>query len=351
LKYQLRSYSSILEIDPAAWHSLTQNAPFQDYQWHRFCEEIYHQTPHFYVTFEESDGTLVACASLWVYGEQVSLPIASKTIQWAAQKMIRHSPVVACEIPLAQFSSIHLAAGVDPANILPPLTEFTEELARQNRASFVYFNDTVFPTGQNPQVDRLWFPNYVPYEFPPEYYLPIEWPDFSNYLASRSPSTQKDYRRHLNRTKDVQLSVGEISQPIAPILELIQNVNEKHGNPETFWAEAAIKHQHLVNGTWITATLHGRLVGCGLLVGNEGNHRLLLLGMDYEVWGIYFRMMYTAIETAINQGTKRLFAGTGSAQFKSNLGFQPIPSKIYYRPQNPLFRWFVKWIERRDLVN
>lgn len=54
-------------------------------------------------------------------------------------------------------------------------------------------------------------------------------------------------------------------------LPLIRNVEVSHGALPNPWAKEMLEHMDLINGAFLTATIKGQLVGCGLLLEDSNS--------------------------------------------------------------------------------
>jgi hypothetical protein len=117
-----------------------------------------------------------------------------------------------------------------------------------------------------------------------------------------------------------QNTVTNIDQAI----ELIRNVEQHHNTAPNPYLRRVLENAHLVNATWLTAEMDGRLVGCGLLMGDQSTRVLTCLGLDYNVQYVYFQMVYAAIRSAIEANIRVLRGGGGAYEFKHRLGFETV---------------------------
>ncbi len=105
-----------------------------------------------------------------------------------------------------------------------------------------------------------------------------------------------------------------------------------------------------VNGRWLTATQNDRLIGCGLLLGDNGGWAMKFLGLDYTVRYTYFQLVYSALREVINHGGRHLTGGTGAYQLKERLGFQPQPNTyVGFTSRSRLLGWLGRRLAHQSL--
>ena len=86
------------------------------------------------------------------------------------------------------------------------------------------------------------------------------------------------------------------------------------------------------------------------------------IGLDYRYnksHRLYERILNETIKSAINNNKNKLVLGRTAAEFKSNVGAQPIHSEIFIYIKNPILRHLLKpvleriqpnsWVQRNPL--
>jgi predicted N-acyltransferase len=220
------------------------------------------------------------------------------------------------------------------------ITDKAQEFSRQQGTSFLIY-DYLEP-------DQIHVPSFSQYEMPDAgSSLLLSWPSFEDYVKQLGKSARKDYNRHCNRAADLGIEVRTHRRVthLDDALALIQNVERHHGTPPNPRTRRALEHIHMVDATWLTAEFDGRLVGCGVLLGDGDTRALAFLGLDYNVQYVYFQMMYAAIRCAIESGLRVLWGGSGAYEFKERLGFQPINNnQIVFAATNRLIDRAVRYL-------
>lgn len=339
--FDIQRAASVQECDPAAWDHLAAGRPFASHRWYRFCETVMAGDSPVYAILSRH-GEPVARATFWLTSQE-PLPVPSglrRSILYAA---IRRWPLFLCRSPFASASGLILpdAPLRDPA--LDALTGITRDLSRQHGVSF-----TVFDYLGRAADGLPWPDDFMRVDgLDPGTRLDITWPDFEGYVTGLRKSVRKDYRRHCNRAADlgIEIAYHDHVGDVETALALVRQVEQHHGSSPNPYARAMLENAGLVGGTWITATIDDRLVGCGLLLGDGATHILALLGLDYEVRYAYFQLVYAAIRRAIELGTAVLCGGSGAYDLKSRLGFQPErDSHLMFSATNPVLRRLARFL-------
>jgi len=307
-------------IAPAIWDRLAPDRPFASHRWTCFGEAALPGDRPYHLLVQRA-GEPVARASLWLAREE-PLPLPSGVMRQGAARIFRRWPLLICRAPLAQVSGLVLPG--DPAlrrDALHTIVAAADELGRELGSSFLYFDYTEAGDARS----DVWPGDFVPVEVSgPGTRLELHWPDFDTYLASLSKSARKDYHRHTNRAADraIEVRVQPQVTRLDEALPLIRAVEQQHGTVPHPYARQILEQAAHVDAAWITAERAGRLVGCGLLLGDGPDHMLTLLGLDYGERFVYFQLLYAAIRHAIASGVRHLYGGSGAYEFKQRLGFQ-----------------------------
>ena len=337
--FDIQYAASVQEIDPAAWDHLAAGRPFASHRWYWFGETVLSGDSPVYVILSYH-GEPVARATFWLTSQE-PLPVASGLMRSVLYAAIRRWPLFLCRSPFASTTGLILPDSPlrDPA--LNTLTAITRDLSRQHRVSFTVFDYL------DHEAKGLHWPNaFMRVDgLDPGTRLDITWADFESYVGDLRKSVRKDYRRHCNRAADlgIEITYHDHVDDVEIALALIQNVEQHHGSSPNPYARHMLENAGMVDGTWITATIEDRMVGCGLLLGDGSTRFLALLGLDYEVRYAYFQLVYAAIQRAIELGTTVLRGGGGAYDLKSRLGFEPErDNHLMFSVTNPMLRWLAR---------
>jgi predicted N-acyltransferase len=326
------------EIGQAAWDHLAGDRPFASYRWYRFGEALSAADKPVYIVLSHK-GEPVARATFWIMRD-MPLPIPSRIARRLMETLFRRRPVLLCQSPWWS---------VGPGLILPdpPLhdTALTTiiraawEQAQQRPVSFLAF-DYLEPQ----QAEWSGWPDmFMPsFDAEPGTRLVIAWPDFESYMHSSPKSTRKDYHQHCNHAAKRHIRVRR--HPAAVSLDeamvLMRNVERHHDAAHNAWIRPVLENASLVDATWLTAEIDGRLVGCGLLIGDGATRLLTFLGLDYSVQYAYFQLFYEGIRCAIEEGAHTLEGGSAGYELKQRLGFQlECNNRLRVAATNRALRW------------
>ncbi len=342
MNFDITLAHSVQEIDEQAWNHLGQGRPFASHRWYRFGETVLSDNLPIYILLS-TGGEPVARATFWLR-RQEQLPLASKVMRSLLQMVLRHRPLMLCQSPLADTSGLILPETPWRSSALETISQVARDQARAHRASFLGF----IYLERHEAEQAGWPGDFIASALPdPGTCLPIRWPDFKSYLKHLSKSAQKDYRRHRNRAADQHIEIKRYASVTAldEALTLIRNVERRHNTSPYPWAQAMLEHANMVESTWLAAEMAGRLVGCGLLLGDGPHLVMRLLGLDYGVQYAYFQLVYEVIHCAIERQVQVLWGGAGAYEMKLRLGFQ-LTGDYYtvFTSGSPLLRKLGRWL-------
>ncbi len=329
----------VAEVGQPAWDRLGAGHPFASYRWYRYGETVLENDIPLYILISYQ-GEAIARATFWLTRDE-PLPLPSHATRTLMEAAFRRWPLLLCRTPFASRSGLVLPEDETLREAaLQVITEKAQDYSRQQGTSFLIY-DYLEPG----EID---VPGFSQYEMPDAgTALSLTWSSFEEYVKQLGKSARKDYHRHCNRADDLGIEVKIHSQvsDLDEALALIRNVERHHGTPSNPRTRRALENVHMVDATWLTAELDGRLVGCGVLLGDGDTRALAFLGLDYDVQYVYFQMMYTAIRCAIESGLRVLWGGSGAYELKDRLGFQPINNNhIVFAANNRLIGRAVRYL-------
>ncbi len=347
MSFDVRVANSVSQVGQEAWDRLSEGRPFTSFRWYRFGEAVLADNTPVYIILSRQ-GEPLARATFWLRRRE-ALPVSSRIVRRLVEMILGRWPVLLCQTPLADASGLILP---DPPPLrdaaLKIIAQAAQDQARKHNASFlgvVYL--------KRHQADWAGWPeDFATITVPnPGTHLIITWPDFEGYVASLSKSMRKDYRRHRNRaaSQDIAVEYHPMTKPLnETILDqamtLIRNVETHHGSAPDPWARAILRNACMADATWLTAHMKGRLVGCGLVVGDGDSQAMKLLGLDYKIRYAYFQLIYTAIRCAIEGGFRVLWGGSGAYDMKQRLGFQvEEENHVVFAGRGALFERLGRW--------
>jgi predicted N-acyltransferase len=154
--------------------------------------------------------------------------------------------------------------------------------------------------------------------------MEIKWSNFDQYLGHLSQKARKHYRQY-NREADevgIRITRHEHVPDIESALGLIQDVEKRHGSTPSPWTRGLLKNAGLVGGIWLTASVNDQLVGCELILDDNGTQMVTALGLAQDFRHAYFILGYADIQCAIERGIHTLRWGSGAYEAKRQAGFE-----------------------------
>jgi predicted N-acyltransferase len=173
------------------------------------------------------------------------------------------------------------------------------------------------------------------------------WSSIDEYLASAGKKDRQHYKRVLREAAKlgIQIDCHSRAESVDDALPLIHNVEMSHGALPNPWAEAMLEHMELVQGAFLTATINKQLVGCGLLLEDNGSQMTSVLGLAKDVPYVYFMLIYESLKMAFEHNVRLLRWGSGASDVKHRLGFSfEDNGSLSFRPVNPGLQKMLRWM-------
>lgn len=317
---ETRATRCIEDIAQKDWDAFGRGHPFASYDWYRYGEHSMPDCPPYYVSVTRH-GQTIARASFWLVRNE-PLPLSDRLLRAGLKRFLAARPLLVCRSPLADSSGLILPDSQFRRESFERILAAAEEYGRSVNASFLVF-DYLDPdqAGLEEWQDRF----YQIQMAEPGTCLPITWDSFDQYLQDLSKTAWKDYRRHSNQARRMELAVTvrpAVDVDVEEALPLIRNVETRHGASPKPWARTILESAAGTGASWIEARALNQLVGCGLLLTDGDSRLATLLGLDYRLPYVYFQIMYAAIRVSISGGARLLRAGSGAYDFKRRLGFR-----------------------------
>jgi len=158
----------------------------------------------------------------------------------------------------------------------------------------------------------------------PGTWMALDWESFDAYLESGNKKDRQHFKRSLREAE--KLGVVMSRHPRVPDVEaalaLIRNVENKHGAAPNPWVRGMLENLELADGTFLAAHIGKQLVGCGLIVEDNGAQMTTALGLADNVPYVYFSLVYASLQAAFEKNLRLLRWGSGAYDVKRRLGFQ-----------------------------
>jgi len=336
-EFSIQRAHHIEEIGQPQWDRFAVGRPFASYRWMRLGETVMADSAPTYVTLSR-DGQPVAAASFWrVTDEPLPLPPLVRT---PVAALLRRRPLLICRAPLANWIGMLLPDTPSLRSAARAVLHAEGlRLLQETRGSYLLFDFIDIP-------DLDWPGIAVASVSDAGTRLAIQWDTFDDYLTH----TDKRGRQHYKRIQREAAELGlEISQhtSVANVDEailLIRAEERKFKTAPNPWMRPLLENFAQVDGIWQEVRQRGRLVGCGLLLEDNGVMLATALGLA-DVPYAYFLLIYACLQNAIQRRVKTLRLGSGAYDVKRRLGCElESNNNIAFDAQGRIFRQLAKWL-------
>jgi predicted N-acyltransferase len=316
-KLKVTVYKSIQEIDPAVWDQVAASRGFQSHRWYTFGERVMQDSPPTYLIAWDGD-TPIACAALFkITNEPLPLP---KIARQFMSSILQRRPLLVCRSPLADTSALLLPGEPARDEALASLAQAAQDEFKKQRCSFLVFdfllteqlNYTAWPTGY----EKITVSE-------PGTYMPIIWDSFEEYLEAGNKQDRQHYRRSLKQAEEngLVLSKHTAVSDVETAMKLIDDVSIWHGSAPNPWTRKMLENFSMVDGTWLEIRKDGNLVGCGAVLRDNQFQIATALGLEDDVPGGYFLLLYSALQEAFEHKVRLVRFGSGAYDVKRRMGF------------------------------
>ncbi len=313
---KVKTYRSIQEISPDAWNHIAAGRGFQSHNWYTIGERIMADCPSTYLVAWNGDTPIAACALFRVKNEPLPLP---KVARQFMSSVLKRRPLLVCRSPLADTSALLLPGEPERDEALQVLAGAAQEEFKKQRCSFLVFDYLL--------TEQLKYPSWpAGYEAitvsEPGTYMPMAWESFEAYLEAGNKKDRQHYKRTLKETSDngIVLSRHSSIPDVDAAVKLIGNVSIWHGSALNPWARNLLENFSRVDGTWLELRKEGQLVGCGAVLRDNSFQLTSTLGLEDDVPGGYFLLLYAALQEAFEHKVRLLRFGSGAYDVKRRLG-------------------------------
>ena len=315
-KLDIQVYKSIQEIDPAVWDQVAAGRGFQSHHWYTFGERAMAECEPTYLIAMDGDMPVASMALFKVHNEPLPLPAVARQFMAA---ILKRRPLLVCRSPLADTSALLLPGEPQRDEILPILTNAALEQFKKQRCSFLIFDYLLTEQLNYPSWPKKLEPITVS---EPGTYMPIEWESFEAYLAAGDKKDRQHYKRSLKEAEanGLVLSRHTTVTDVDAALALVENVSIWHGSAPNPWIRGLLENFSMIDGTWLEIRKDEKLVGCGAVVRDNKFQLATALGLEDDVPGGYFLLLYAALEEAFKHNIRLVRFGSGAYDVKRRLG-------------------------------
>ena len=318
-KFQVNIHKSIGEIPPEVWDQIAARRGFQSHRWYTFGERVMQDSPPTYIVAWDGDKPIAGAALFQIKNEPLPLPKVAREFM---SSILKRRPLMMCRSPLADTSALLLPGEPLRDEVLPVLASAAQDEFKKQRCSFLVFDYLL--------TEQLkyssWPSGYEPITVSePGTYMPIEWESFEAYLEAGNKKDRQHYKRALKETSDngIELSRHKSVPDVETALKLIENVSIWHGSAPNPWTRNLLENFSLMeDGTWLELRKEGQLVGCGAILRDNKFQLTSSLGLEDDVPGGYFLLLYTALQEAFEHQAKLVRFGSGAYDVKRRLGLR-----------------------------
>jgi hypothetical protein len=316
-KLNVQVFKSIHEIDADIWDRIVAGRGFQSHRWYQFGERAMADCePTYLVAWRE--GTPIAGTALFrIHNEPLPLPEVARRFM---ESVLKHRPLLVCRSPLADTSALLLPGEPLRDEALTVLAEAAHAEFKKQRCSFLLFDYLLTEQLRYPGWPQTFEPVTIS---EPGTYMPMEWESFEAYLEAGNKHDRQHYKRSLREAEKNGLTLTK-TRTISDIdraLKLIRNVSIWHGSAPNPWMRGLLENFSMIDGTWLEIRKDDELVGCGAVVRDNKFQLALALGLEDDVPGGYFLLLYSALKEAFEHKVRLVRFGSGAYDVKRRLGF------------------------------
>lgn len=313
---EVQTFKSINEIDPEIWNRVVAGRGLQSHSWYQFGERVMAESqPTYLLALEE--GTPIAGAALFrVHNEPLPLPSIARRFM---ASVLKRRPLLVCRSPLADTSAMLLPGEPLRDEALRVLANAAQQEFKRQRCSFLVFEFLL--------TEQLRYPGWPPGCEPitvsePGTYMPMEWDSFETYLKSRNKNERQYFKENLKVAQENGLSLTRHKEvpDIETALNLIQNVSIWNGSVPNPWTRGLLTNFSMIDGTWLQIHKDGKLVGCAATMRDNRFQLTTAMGLEDDVPGGYFFLLYAALQEAFDQNVRLVRFGSGAYDVKRMLG-------------------------------
>lgn len=310
-------YKSINEIDPQIWDKIVAKRGFQSHRWYQFGERAMADAEPTYLIAWDGDNPIASAALFRIHNEPLPLPEVARRFM---AEILKHRPLLVCRSPLADTSALLLPGEPLRDEALSVLAKAAYEEFKKQRCSFLLFDYLLTEQLRYP----TWPQGFEPVTISePGTYMPMEWESFEEYLSAGNKHDRQHYKRSLREAEKngLVLSKHTSISDVDTALRLIRNVSIWHGSAPNPWMRGLLENFSMIDGTWLEIRKEGQLVGCGAVVRDNKFQLALALGLEDDVPGGYFLLLYAALKEAFEHKVRLVRFGSGAYDVKRRLGF------------------------------
>jgi len=312
---EVQTFKSINEIDPEIWDRVVAGRGFQSHKWYQFGERAMAECLPTYLVAWDGDTPIASAVLFRIHNEPLPLPSVARRFM---ASVLKRRPLLVCRSPLADTSAMLLPGEPLRDEALSVLAKAAQQEFKRQRCSFLVFDYLL-----TEQLRYPWPPGYEPITVSePGTYMPIEWESFEAYLGAGNKKDRQHYKKSLREAEEngLVLIKHKTVPDVEAALALIENVSIWHGSAPNPWMRGMLENFSMADGTWLEIQKDGKMVGCGAVVRDNRFQLATALGLEDDVPGGYFFLLYAALQEAFEHNVRLVRFGTGAYDVKRRLG-------------------------------
>lgn len=273
--------------------------------------------PLYFLMYEEN--CLIARACLWRVPNEPLPPSLPAPLRKILSTILHRWPPFICRSPMANTSGLILPSDQRREAILALLTNAALSEAKRRGASVLLFDFLKELEAHN------WPSGFVTSQLPSSgTIMENRWQSLEDYLAHGNKKDRQHYKRSLREAekRGIRLTWHTNVSNMQAAVALIRGVERRYASPPNPWIESLLENMPTLGGVWLEAHIEARLVGCGLILEDNGAQMTTALGLAENEDFVYFRLVYASLEAAFEKKVRLLRWGSGAYEVKQRLGFE-----------------------------
>lgn len=316
-KLAIQKFTSIHDIDSQIWDRIAAGRGFQSHKWYQFGERAMADSQPTYLVASNGDTPIAGAALFRVQNEPLPLPKVARRFM---ESILKHRPLLVCRSPLADTSALLLPGEPVRDDALHALASAAQDEFKKQKCSFLVFDYLL--------TEQLRYPSWPEGCEPitisePGTYMPMEWQSFEEYLENGNKKDRQHYKKSLREAEEngITLVKHKTVPNVERALELIANVSIWHGSAPNPWMRGLLENFEMIDGTWLEIHKDGNFAGCGAVIRDNQFQLATGLGLEDDVPGGYFLLLYAALQEAFEHNVRLVRFGSGAYDVKRRLGF------------------------------
>ncbi len=333
--------NTIQDIDENSWNSLAGGHPQLSHAWQRVLEAAAWAYQPEYVLLLDDAGLAAFAICPGVQSWQLANT-------WA-RRFMQTSTLLSSTPASTLYTGLAVRDNDADGRILQALLDALQNTARRHHRPFQALTNVNPLLPPSPNCPILHGFRALP--LMAGTYLSVRWNNFVEYRQSLGRKHNQEVRSYRRRARQMGVTVTRSRQFAAhgeKLYRLMLNVHQRHYPPNTPHVVSlnvfeALERECPPGTEMILISVDDQIVAFGVYqFGQDFVNFGPWLGLDYEKSRdtyAYFMIYYEIIQAAMDYGCRGIYAGPGTYDIKSRLGFETLPRYLYIRGTN---RWFDK---------